>query len=94
MCVCVSCFFLFKRETRAWSWVNGEGLGRVGGEEKHDQNKLHKNCFFSRAVVVHANPSTREAGPRWISKLKASMVYRVSSRTARTTLPQKTNQPN
>jgi hypothetical protein len=38
-------------------------------------------------VVVHAfNPSTWEAeAGRWISKFKASLIYRVSSRTARAT---------
>jgi hypothetical protein len=36
-------------------------------------------------VVAHAfNPSTREAG-RQISEFEASLVYRVSSRTARAT---------
>jgi hypothetical protein len=36
-------------------------------------------------VVAHAfNPSTREAeAGRWISEFEASLVYRVSSRTAR-----------
>jgi hypothetical protein len=36
-------------------------------------------------MVVHAfNPSTPEGGRgRWISEFKASLVYRVSSRTAR-----------
>jgi hypothetical protein len=37
-------------------------------------------------VVVHAfNPSTREAEAGGISEFEASLVYRVSSRTARAT---------
>jgi hypothetical protein len=37
-------------------------------------------------VVVHAfNPSTRGAGGRWISEFEASLVYKVSSRTAKAT---------
>jgi hypothetical protein len=37
-------------------------------------------------VVAHAfNPSTRGSRGRWISEFKASLVYRVSSRTARAT---------
>jgi hypothetical protein len=40
----------------------------------------------SWAVVVHAlNPSTQESRGRGISEFKASLVYRVSSRTARAT---------
>ena len=39
----------------------------------------------SRAVVAHAcNPSTLGGRGRWISEFKASLIYRVSSRTART----------
>jgi hypothetical protein len=35
-------------------------------------------------VVAHTfNPSTRECGGRWISEFEASLVYKVSSRTAR-----------
>jgi hypothetical protein len=35
-------------------------------------------------VVAHAfNPSIQEAEARWISKFEASLVYKVSSRTAR-----------
>ena len=38
----------------------------------------------SRAVVAHAcNPSTLGGRGRWISEFEASLVYRVSSRTAR-----------
>ena len=37
-------------------------------------------------MVAHAfNPSTWEAEERWISEFEASLDYRVSSRTARTT---------
>jgi hypothetical protein len=37
-------------------------------------------------VVAHAfNPSTQGGRGRWISEFKASLVYRVSSRTARAT---------
>jgi hypothetical protein len=44
-----------------------------------------KNVISGRAVVAYAfNPSTWEAD-RWISEFKASLVCRVSSRTARTT---------
>jgi hypothetical protein len=40
--------------------------------------------MLRRAVVVHAfNPSTWEAEARQISEFKASLVYKVSSRTAR-----------
>jgi hypothetical protein len=40
----------------------------------------------SRVVVGQAfNPSTWEAESRWISEFEASLVYRVSSRTARAT---------
>ena len=43
-----------------------------------------KNSTRSRAVVVHAcNPSTLGGRGRWISEFEASLVYRVSSRTAR-----------
>ena len=39
----------------------------------------------SRAVVAHGcNPSTLGSRGRWISEFEASLVYRVSSRTART----------
>ena len=39
---------------------------------------------MSRAVVAHAcNPSTLGGRGRWISEFEASLVYRVSSRTAR-----------
>ena len=35
-------------------------------------------------VVAHAfNPSTQGGRGRWISKFEASLVYKVSSRTAR-----------
>ena len=38
------------------------------------------------AVVAHAlNPSTWGGRGRWISEFQASLVYRVSSRTARAT---------
>jgi hypothetical protein len=42
---------------------------------------------LSQEVVLHAfNPSTWEGGRgRWISELEASLVYKVSSRTARAT---------
>jgi hypothetical protein len=41
---------------------------------------------FCRAVVAHAfNPSTWEAEAGRFSEFKASLVYRVSSRTARAT---------
>jgi hypothetical protein len=41
---------------------------------------LYKMLACSRAVVVHTfNPST------WVSEFEASLVYRVSSRTARAT---------
>jgi hypothetical protein len=37
-------------------------------------------------VVAHAfSPSTRGGRGRWISEFKASLVYKVSSRTARAT---------
>ena len=39
-----------------------------------------------QAVVVHAfNPSTLGSRGRWISEFEASLVYNVSSRTARAT---------
>ena len=47
-------------------------------------------------MVAHAfSPSTREAKGRWISEFQASLVYKVSSRTARAiqrTLSRKTKQ--
>jgi hypothetical protein len=50
---------------------------------------LHKHKQAGQAVVAHAfNPSTWEAeagGGRWISEFEASLVYKVSSRTARAT---------
>ena len=63
-------------------------MGGVGlwGEEEFS-NFLFFKSICSRAVVVHAfNPSTREleAGRR-ISEFEASLVYKVSSRTARAT---------
>jgi hypothetical protein len=46
----------------------------------------NKNTFCSQAVVAHAfNPSTLEAEGRWISEFEDSLVYKVSSRTARAT---------
>jgi hypothetical protein len=50
-------------------------------------NHLAAHNHPCRAVVAHAfNPSTREGGRgRWISEFEASLVYRVSSRTARAT---------
>ena len=42
--------------------------------------------YVSQAVAAHAfNPSTWEAEERQISEFKVSMVYKVSSRTARAT---------
>jgi hypothetical protein len=50
---------------------------------------IHQEFNKSRtvAVVVHAfNPSTLLGGRgRWISEFKASLVYKVSSRTVRAT---------
>jgi hypothetical protein len=37
-------------------------------------------------MVAHTfNPSIQEAGAKWISEFEASMVYSMSSRTARAT---------
>ena len=42
--------------------------------------------MFSRVVVVHAcNPNTLGGRGRRISEFEASLLYRVSSRTARAT---------
>jgi hypothetical protein len=52
---------------------------------------------MSQAVVAHAfNPSIWEAEGRWISEFEASLVYRVSSRTATwtETLSRKTKNNN
>jgi hypothetical protein len=52
------------------------------------RNPVSKTLFVSQAVVAHAfNPSTWEAGGRgrWISEFKASLIYKVNSRTARAT---------
>jgi hypothetical protein len=39
---------------------------------------------YEPGVVVHTfNPSTQKARGRWISEFEASLVYKVSSRTAR-----------
>ena len=47
--------------------------------------KWERMLFYSWAVVAHDfNPSTWEAD-RWISEFEASLVYRVSSMTARAT---------
>jgi hypothetical protein len=46
---------------------------------------LLRRAEMQPGVVAHAfNPSTREA-ERWISEFEASLVYKVSSRTARAT---------
>jgi hypothetical protein len=43
-----------------------------------------KKVYLQPGMVAHAfNPSTWEADARQISELEASLVYRVSSRTAR-----------
>jgi hypothetical protein len=45
-----------------------------------------RNMNFSRAVMAHDfNPSTLGGRGRQISEFEASLVYRVSSRTARAT---------
>jgi hypothetical protein len=42
--------------------------------------------YCHRGMVAHTfNPSTREARGRWISEFEASLIYKVSSRTARAT---------
>jgi hypothetical protein len=47
---------------------------------------LYLKLDLSRAVVAHAcNSSTWEAEARQISEFEASLVYRVSSRTAKAT---------
>ena len=50
---------------------------------------LQKILLLSQVVVVAAahacDPSTLGGRGRWISEFKASLVYRVSSRTARAT---------
>jgi hypothetical protein len=47
---------------------------------------FYKNLQKQPGVVAHTfNPSTREAEIGWISEFEASLVYRVSSRTARAT---------
>jgi hypothetical protein len=44
----------------------------------------HNIVSVNWVVVAHAfNPSTREAGGKQISEFEASLVYKVSSRTAR-----------
>jgi hypothetical protein len=48
---------------------------------KPELKPLNRICYFRRAMVAHAfNPSRG----RQISEFEASLVYRVSSRTART----------
>jgi hypothetical protein len=46
---------------------------------------LYRNSTFLPGMVAHTfSPSTWEAGRgRWISEFEASLVYKVSSRTAR-----------
>jgi hypothetical protein len=45
----------------------------------------HLPLFFYLSLMVHTlNPSTQKAD-QWISEFEASLVYRVSSRTARAT---------
>jgi hypothetical protein len=47
---------------------------------------MFKKIVDHQAVVAYTfNPSTWEAEARWISEFEASLVYRVSSRTARAT---------
>ena len=49
-----------------------------GKSDKLEQNKTKQKTTFSWAVVVHTfNPST------WEEETEASLVYRVSSRTAK-----------
>jgi hypothetical protein len=50
-------------------------------EVEEDQNKKE---IYQPGVVAHDfNPSTLGGRGRWISEFEASLVYRVSSRTAR-----------
>ena len=47
---------------------------------------VNESHSISQAVVAHAfNPSTLGGRGRWISEFKASLVYRVTSRTSRAT---------
>jgi hypothetical protein len=47
---------------------------------------MSENRKRSQAVVAHAfNPCTGGGRGRWISEFEASLVYRVSSRTAKAT---------
>jgi hypothetical protein len=49
-------------------------------------SEIKKKRNVCREVVVHAfNPTTQGGRGRWISEFEASLVYRVSSRAARTT---------
>ena len=57
----------------------------VQKQKSPDTNGL-KNMMESQAVVAHAcNPSTLARRGRQISEFEASLVYKVSSRTARAT---------
>jgi hypothetical protein len=44
---------------------------------------LQKEDHLPGMVAHFFNPSTRRGRGRWISEFKASLVYKVSSRTAR-----------
>ena len=53
---------------------------------KKTKSKKEKKSIICRAVVAHTcNPSTLGGRGRQISEFEASLVYRVSSRTARAT---------
>jgi hypothetical protein len=61
-------------------------VSKQTNKQNNNNNKNNKRVCFSWAVVAHAfNPSTQEAEAGGFSEFEASLVYKVSSRTAKAT---------